>query len=110
MFKRLFLTKGERAKAGVVSKYALDIIRKYNIVNQDYESQPSIKAHNIFAKLATIGTQVGEYQIQGSLGLGLMSEEDFNSFEYTKDKYGNEVLTVKDPAKEKEIKERMSSF
>ena len=106
---RLFGGKGERAVFGVVNQYALDIIKKYNIVNQDYDSQPIIKANTIFSRIATIGTQVGEYQIQGSLGLGLMTEEEFNSFEYTKDKYGNEILTVKPNSKitEEDLKAKM---
>lgn len=110
--KRLFLGKGERDIGGVVNKYALDIIRKYNLVNQDYDSQPIIKAGTIFSRIATIGTQVGEYQIQGSLGLGLLTEEEYNSFEYTKDKYGNEILTVKPNSKfsEAELKAKMVSI
>lgn len=110
--KRLFLTKGERAGLGTVSKYALDIIKKYNVVNQDYDSQPTMRAGTIFSRLANIGTQVGEYQIQGSLGLGLLSEDEFNSFEYTKDKYGNEILTLKPNSKfsEADIKTKMLSI
>ena len=104
---RLFGGKGDRAKIGIVNQYALDIIRKYNIVNQDFDSNPNIKAGDILSKIATIGTQIGEYQIQGSLGLGLMTEEDYNSFEYRKDKYGNDILTVKDGVDEQKLKERM---
>lgn len=104
---RLFGGKGERAAGGVVNKYALDIIKKYNIVNQDYDSQPTLRATNIFSKMATIGTQLGEYQIQGSLALGLMPDNVYNSFEYTKDKYGNDVLTVKEGVDESEIKKEI---
>jgi len=109
---RLFGGKGERGGYGVVNKYALDIIKKYNIVNQDYDSQPTLRANNIFAKMANIGTQLGEYQIQGSLALGLLNEDEFNSFEFTKDKYGNDVLTVKPDGKytEDEIKAKMTQI
>lgn len=107
--KRLFFTKGERDAGGLVNKYSLDIIKKYNLVNQDYDSQPIIKAGTIFSRIATIGTQVGEYQIQGSLGLGMLTEDEFNSFEYKKDKYGNEILSVKSDGKfsEANIKAKM---
>lgn len=104
---RLFGGKGDRAVGGVVNKYALDIIKKYNIVNQDFDSQPTLRANNIFAKMATIGTQIGEYQIQGSLALGLMPDNVYNSFEYKKDKYGNDVLMVKDGVNEDDIKKEI---
>ena len=105
---RLFGGKGSRKKVGIVNDYALAIIKKYNLVNQDFDSHPVIKAGSVFSKLATWGTQVGEYQIQGSLGLGLLSQEEFDSFEFTKDKYGNDVLTVKKGVDENKIKSKMT--
>lgn len=99
---RLFLKSGPR-KYGV-NQYALDILEKYNVVNKDYDSNPKIGLGKIFDKLATIGTQIGEYQIQGSLALGLMDEKDFDSFEYKKDKYGNNKLVVKESLSEEEKK------
>jgi len=105
---RLFGGKGSRKEVGVVNDYALAIIKKYNLVNQDFDSHPVIKANSIFSKLATWGTQVGEYQIQGSLGLGLLSKEEYDSFEFTKDKYGNDVLTVKDGVDEAKLKAKMT--
>lgn len=107
---RLFGGKGSRKEVGIVNDYALAIIKKYNLVNQDFDSHPVIKAGSVFYKLATWGTQVGEYQIQGSLGLGLLNQEEFDSFEFTKDKYGNDVLTVKPNGKytEDEIKAKMT--
>ena len=107
---RLFGGKGSRKQVGVVNDYALGIIKKYNLVNQDFDSHPVIKANGIFAKLATFGTQVGEYQIQGSLGLGLLSQEEFDSFEFTKDKYGNNVLTVKKGVDEDALKSKMTQI
>lgn len=104
--KRLFSRKG-------VDKYSIALIKKYNIVNQDYDTNPTLRASNIFSKLATIGTQLGEYQIQGSLALGLMNDTDFNSHEFTKDKYGNEVLTVKKELteeQEKALRERIDAI
>jgi len=109
---RLFGGKGSRKEVGIVNDYALAIIKKYNLVNQDFDSHPVIKAGSVFSKLATWGTQVGEYQIQGSLGLGLLSQEEYDSFEFTKDKYGNDVLTVKPDGKytEDEIKAKMTQI
>lgn len=99
--KRLFSpTKG-------VDPYSLDIIKKYHIVNQDFDSNPKFGIGKIFDKLATIGTQVGEYQIQGSLALGLMDDKDFNSFEYKNDKYGIPQLVVKEGVDEKALNDRM---
>jgi len=105
---RLFGGKGSRKEVGVVNDYALGIIRKYNLVNQDFDSHPVIKAGSIFSKLATFGTQVGEYQIQGSLGLGLLSQEEYDSFEFTEDKYGNKILTVKEGVDEAKLKAKMT--
>lgn len=109
---RLFGGKGSRKEVGIVNDYALGIIKKYNLVNQDFDSHPVIKAGSVFSKLATWGTQVGEYQIQGSLGLGLLSQEEYDSFEFTKDKYGNDILTVKPNGKytEDEIKAKMTQI
>jgi hypothetical protein len=105
---RLFGGKGSRKEVGVVNDYALGIIKKYNLVNQDFDSHPVIKVGSIFSKLATFGTQVGEYQIQGSLGLGLLSQEEYDSFEFTEDKYGNKVLTVKKGVDEDKLKAKMT--
>jgi len=105
---RLFGGKGSRKEVGVVNDYALGIIKKYNLVNQDFDSHPVIKVGSIFSKLATFGTQVGEYQIQGSLGLGLLSQEEYDSFEFTEDKYGNKILTVKEGVDEAKLKAKMT--
>jgi len=105
---RLFGGKGSRKEVGIVNDYALAIIKKYNLVNQDFDSHPVIKAGSVFSKLATWGTQVGEYQIQGSLGLGLLNKEEFDSFEFTEDKYGNKVLTVKEGVDEEKLKAKMT--
>lgn len=112
---RLFGGKGSRKEVGIVNDYALAIIKKYNLVNQDFDSHPVIKANSVFSKLATWGTQVGEYQIQGSLGLGLMTQDEFDSFEFIKDKYGNDVLTVKKelngkPVDEDKLKAKMTQI
>jgi hypothetical protein len=107
---RLFGGKGSRKEVGIVNDYALAIIKKYNLVNQDFDSHPVIKAGSVFSKLATWGTQVGEYQIQGSLGLGLLSQEEYDSFEFTKDKYGNDVLTVKKGVDEAKLKSKMTQI
>lgn len=105
---RLFGGKGSRKEVGIVNDYALGIIKKYNLVNQDFDSHPVIKAGSVFSKLATWGTQVGEYQIQGSLGLGLLSQEEFDSFEWKEDKYGNKVLKVKEGVDEEKLKAKMT--
>lgn len=101
--KRLFGKKG-------VDPYSLDIIQKYSIVNQDFDSNPKVGFGKIFSTLSTIGTAIGEYQIQGSLALGLMSEEDYNSFEYKEGEYGIKQLVVKQGVDEKALNERMIGY
>jgi hypothetical protein len=104
--KRLFIDNKEGREKGV-NKYALDIIRKYNVVNQDYDSNPKIGLGKIFDSLATLMTRAGEFQIQGGLALGLMSDKVYDSFEYKNDEYGNPQLVLKEGADEKAINDEM---
>lgn len=101
--KRLFSKKG-------VDPYSLAIIQKYSIVNQDFDSNPKVGAGKILEFFARGGTALGEYQIQGSLALGLMSEEDYNSFEYKEGEYGIKQLVVKQGIDEKSLNERMIGY
>lgn len=114
--KRLFFDaekRKESGRKGVINPYAADIIRKYAIVSLDLDSNPRVNATNVFEQLGSLGTRWGEYQLQGSLVLGLMTDEDYNSFEYKTDKYGVKKLQVKDTLTEKEKREldqRMTSY
>lgn len=100
--KRLFSkTKG-------IDPYSLAILKKYNVVNQDYDSNPKFGFGKVFDKAATFMTKIGEFQIQGSLALGLMSDEVYNSFEFEKDKYGNDQLVLKKGADEAKVNEEMT--
>lgn len=76
--KRLFGKDG-------LNKYGIDVLSKYHVINMDVDSNPSISAGKLFQKLAYAGQQYGEMQIQGSVFLGKLNKEDFDSFEYTKD-------------------------
>lgn len=109
-YKRLFGGKRDFSKAGgygVFNTYAMDIIRKYNIVSIDTDSNPNMGLGDFFQKLANWGTKWGEVQTQASLALGLMSEEDFKSFEYVTKPNGTKTLEVKPGVDEKALKQRI---
>lgn len=89
---------------GIVNPIAVDIARKYNAVSTDVDSNPIQTVGGIMSKLGHAITKYGEFQIQASGLLGLMSDEDFNSFEYRKNKFGvDELVFKKDVTKEKQI-------
>jgi hypothetical protein len=109
-YKRLFGGKRDFSKAGgygAFNTYAMDIIRKYNIVSIDTDSNPNMGLGDFFQKLANWGTKWGEVQTQASLALGLMSEEDFKSFEYVTKPNGTKTLEVKPGVDEKALKQRI---
>ena len=87
-------------------KKAADILKKYQVISIDYESNPKLFAGKLFDYLAHGLTRAGEYYIQGSMFLGLMTDEEYNSFEYKKNKDGVDelVYTGKD---EKAFKDEM---
>ncbi len=95
--KRLFGKDG-------LNKYGIDILSKYNVVNMDVDSNPTATIGKLFQKIAFAGQQYGEMQIQGSVFLGKLSKEDFDSFEYTKD--GDFV--VKEGVDEKALVKRIN--
>lgn len=89
---------------GIINPIAVDIARKYNAVSTDVDSNPIQTVGGIMSKLGHAITKYGEFQIQASGLLGLMSDEDFNSFEYRKNKFGvDELVFKKDVTKEKQI-------
>lgn len=95
---------------GVFNKYAMDIVRKYNIASIDTESNPRLEIGSLFEKLGSLGTRWGEIQIQSSLALGLMSDADYNSFHYVTKPNGVKVLEVKPGIDEKALKQRIISY
>jgi len=84
-------------------KKAAAIIRKYNAVSLDFDSNPKLYAGKLFEMLAHGLTRGGEYYIQGSAFLGLMSDKDFNSIEYNE---STGQVKLKEGADEKGIKSR----
>jgi hypothetical protein len=88
-------------------KKTADILKKYQVISIDYESNPKLFAGRLFDNLAHGLTRAGEYYIQGSMFMGLMSEKDYDSFEYKKNKEGVEELVLKEGVDEKEVKDRM---
>jgi len=99
--KRLIPTTGK----GYDPK-ALAIIRQYQAVSSDYDSNPKLFAGKLFDYLANGANRAAEYVIQGSMFLGQMSQEDLNSFDYSKEK----GLTIKSGVDEKALKERMIKY
>lgn len=94
---------------GVISKKAIDVLKKYDVVNTDLDSYPLSNIGGIFDKIAHAGTRWGEVQIQGSQFLGQLTDNEYKAFSYDKD--GN--LTV-DPSKagmtEKEFEDKMYQY
>lgn len=98
--KRLFIGKN-RAGYGAVNKYALDILKKYNVVNVDSSANPRATAGKLLSQLAFLGLKTGEINIQGAEFLGHMTDTEFNSFEY--DSEGE--LQIKESLSEEEKRE-----
>ncbi len=96
--KRLFGKDG-------LNMYSIDLLKKYDVVNTDYDSNPKIGS-GLFDKLAYAGGRWGEIQIQGSDFLGRLSDEEFDSFEYNKDG----ELVVKKGKDEKALLRKMNEY
>lgn len=92
---------------GALNKYSVDIIRKYGAVSTDVDSNPIKSGVSIFTDLGYALQKWGEFQIQGSGLLGLMTDEDYNSFEYKKNEFGVEELVVKKGVDEKALRARI---
>lgn len=106
--KRLF-GGSQRDGSKVVNKKAADILKKYQVVSVDYDSNPKLFAGRLFDNFAHGLTRLGEFYIQGSMFLGQMSEEEWNSFEYKKNAEGVEEL-VYSGKDEKAFKEKMIKY
>jgi len=100
------LKEGHKRMATDPKKTA-DILSKYQVISIDYDSNPKLFAGKLFDYLAHGLTRAGEYYIQGSMFMGLMTEKEYNSFEYKKNKDGVEELVLKPGVDEKAFKEDM---
>lgn len=89
-----------------INKYAIDVIQKYDVVKSDTDSNPRVGFGKLFQKLAFAAQSLGEYHIQGSMFLGLMTDEEWNSFEYNKD--GD--LVVKKGVNEDELIKKFNEY
>jgi hypothetical protein len=105
--KRMFFEKRGGQKAGemAISKKALDILRQYNIIQFDAESNPRINGAKLFDKMAYFFNQIGEYQIQGSMFLGFLTKDEWNSFELKDGKY-----QLKEGVDKKDFEDKMQSY
>lgn len=109
--KRLFGDLGKHKKQaeygfGLLNPYAIDILIKYHVVSYDFDSNPKMFAGKLFDMLAYGATRFGEYDIQGSLFLGLMRHKDYNSFEYN----DKGELVVKKGIDEKALAKKLLSY
>lgn len=96
-------------KDGVLNKKAVDILKKYQVVSFDYDSNPKLYAGKLFDMLAHGLTRAGEYYVQGSIFLGYLTDKEYDSFEY-KDVNGVKELVVKDGVDEKALKDKFISY
>lgn len=100
--KRLF----DPTKRGLM----LDIAKKYKAISVDLDSNPIRTGWGIFSSLGFAGTKWGEVVNQVGALAGLMSEEDYNSFEYVTNEHGVKELVIKKAIpdnKKKELEERI---
>lgn len=88
-----------------LNMYSIDLLKKYDVVNTDYDSNPKIGS-GLFDKLAYAGGRWGEVQIQGSTFLGYLTDKEFDSFEYDKDG----KLVVKKGVDEKALLTKMNEY
>ena len=98
---------------GSINPYAVDILRKFDVVSNDFDSNPKFNVLKFFTELGHALTRYGEFQIQGSMFLGLMKKEEYESFEYKKNKQGIDELVFKETlteAEKKALKEKMISY
>lgn len=112
--RRIFLEGNRKVNKdyafGAINPYAVDILKKYQVVSTDYDSNPKLFAGRIFDNLAHVLTRYGEFQIQGSMFLGQLTDTEWNAFEYKKNKYGIDELVLKDSSKEQEIKRKFIEY
>lgn len=102
--KRMFIER-KGGKGWATNKYMMDIAKKYKAVSVDMDSSPLRSGTSLFSTLGHLGTKFGETMIQVSGLAGRMSDKDYNSFEYKKNKYGVDELVVKDSLSDKEKEE-----
>lgn len=109
------VTGHKRLFKGAVNGYAIDILRKYDAVSVDYDSNPKFSFGRIFESIGYGLIRWGEFQIQGSMFLGLMTKEEYDSFEYKENKQGVKELVVKKelnskPVDEKALKKKLIEY
>jgi hypothetical protein len=92
----------DRAGYGTVSKKAVNILDRYNVVSSDLDSNPKAHIGKLFEMLSFGATRFGEYQIQGSMFLGQMTDEEWNSF----DENGN----IKPGVDEKALMKKITQY
>lgn len=104
---RMFIGGRGIKKSGelAISKKALDILEMFSVVHPDFDSNPQMKLGGAFNKLAYFFNQIGEYQISGSMFLGHMTKEEYNSFELKDGRY-----QLKSSVDKKAFDKKMQSY
>lgn len=80
---------------------AMAILKHYDVVKTDFDSNPKTHLGKLFENMAFIGLRLGEVQIQGAAFLGKLSKEEYDNIEV---KDGE--VTVKSDKKEFDSKMR----
>lgn len=91
---------------GLLNPYAIDLMRKYHVVSYDFNFNPKMFAGKLFDMLAYGATRFGEYDIQSSMVLGMMTPEEYNSFEYN----DKGELVVKPGVDEKTLTKKILAY
>ncbi len=89
---------------------AVDILNKYQVISIDKTSNPKLFAGRILDQMGYMFNRLGETYIQGSMFLGQMTDEEYNSFEYKTDEYGVKKLVVKKGVDEDKLRQKFIAY
>jgi len=87
------------------SKKGIALLRKYDVVKVDSDSYPTFKVGRALQDLAHAAQSYGEMQIQGSMFLSQLTEDEWNSFEMN-----DGELIMKAAADKKELNRKFSQY
>lgn len=96
---RLFTSDNKPSAKGI------DLLKEFDVVKFDKDSNPNMTGAGLFDKLAYFVNQIGEYQIQGSMFLGHLTDSEWDSFDVKDGK-----IVLKNGVDEKAFKEKMLSY
>lgn len=89
----------------LLSKKGYAILQEYDVIDSDFDSNPKAFAGRLFDMLAYGAQRYGEMQIQGSMFLSQLNDDEWKSFEYK-----NGELKLKEGVNADAIKEAFSNY